>query len=75
MDPLTKSLIKWMGQGQRYHSDAMSKFGHAYEDAVHDGLIVLGEQEVFMRGRYRDIRRPIYLAGTPAQPAAPSPPA
>lgn len=63
-----KRVLRWVEQDQRYHSEAQSRFGHHYDDAVNDGLVCVGGTEVFYADRYRDIRRPIHL--TPAGRAA-----
>lgn len=62
-----KRILKWASTQQRYHSEAMSKWGHYYEDMVADSEIHVGEPETYTTGRLRDIRRPILVP--PSKPS------
>lgn len=57
----TQKMLKWIGGRQAYLSDGSARWGHYLEDAVYGGLVNVGQAEVFMNGRLRDIRRPLSL--------------
>lgn len=60
-----RAFLKWMETQPRYHHEASDRWGHFYEDALHDGLVERLPDEVYMLGRHRDIRTPIRLATRP----------
>ncbi|QDP57327.1 MAG: hypothetical protein Unbinned3696contig1008_5 [Prokaryotic dsDNA virus sp.] len=57
-------VLRWVKKAQRWHGEANSRFGHHYEDAIHEGFIRVEPSEVFMNAGYRDVRQRISL--TPA---------
>lgn len=52
-------LLRWLSKARRFRAETISRWGHIYEEALADGAVSELPPEVYMNGRYRDIRTPV----------------
>lgn len=55
------SVLRWITRNKRTREEASSRWGHYYDDARDEGLVIEHDREVVMNGHYRDLRTPISL--------------